>query len=235
MPVGSTLEALLLSLKARVGQSTRASVGTDYNEKLKVYLRQSQNRLYERYAWPRLVTIGTILTQNGDRYYDVPATTNLDRIIDLAYYWNGEPQCVERGIDFEHYASRDSDLDERSDPILAWDVRWTGVKTQIEMWPIPATDNQAFRIKSMRPLRPLVAESDVCDLDDDLIVYHASAEILARQGSKDADLELRQAEKHLSHIRGNSQAASKTIVYGGRNDEGRRRHQTVIHVSAPSS
>jgi len=231
MPVGTTLEALLLSLKARVGKSTRASVGSDYNETLKQRLRQAQNRLYERRMWPRLTVTGAVYTQAGQRYYDIPDGINLDRIDDTAFYWNNEPRPLDRGIDFSHYAEHDSDLGERADPVLAWDVRWTGSETQIELWPLPATNNQAFRMFGMRPLRPLISEEDVCDLDDDLIVYHAAAEILANQGAKNAELELRQAEKHFNHLGANSQAKSETITYGGGSQRSKR-HGTVIHVSA---
>lgn len=234
MAVGTTLEQLLVDLKARVGHTTRVSAGVDFNQSLKNRLKSAQNQLYERYMWPRLTVVGTKLTSAGQRFYDIPTGTNIDRIEKLAFYWQGEPIFPDRGIGFEHYAERDSDLDERADPVLAWDLRWTGAAAQIELWPIPVTNNQPFRTIGMRPLRPLVADDDVADLDDELIVLYASAAILARQGSKDAELELRTAEKYLADLRKNSQSASKPIVYGGETSYQSKRRGTTIHVTSSS-
>src|SRR3546814_15776455 len=53
-----------------------------------------------------------------------------------------------RGIRSEDYAAYDSAAGERVDPVLRWDVQFTGTTDQIEVWPIPASNGMRLQVRS---------------------------------------------------------------------------------------
>jgi hypothetical protein len=135
-----------------------------------------------------------------------------------------------RGISLADYAAYDSDEDERYDPALKWDLTWTGSATQIEVWPIPASNNLKLMFKGLRPLRPLVSNDDVCDIDSTLLTLSVATELLARQKSHDAQIKLQQANLHLARIKGSLQGGSETIALG-QGEGAPERYPSRIHVS----
>ena len=89
---------------------------------------------------------------------------------------------------------------------------------QIEVFPVPANNSQAdgtdsVRIHGIRNLSPLVAESDLADLDDQLIVLFAASEILARQTQADANKNLHKPA-HYARLKARN-AKTETFVIGG--------------------
>ena len=72
------------------------------------------------------------------------------------------------------------------------------------------------RIKN---LNGLIAETDKADLDDQLIVLYASAEMLARQKQADAQNKLAQAQAHYARLKARL-SKTETFVLGGGEPEG---------------
>src|SRR3546814_3126249 len=109
-----------------------------------------------------------------------------------------------RGIRSEDYAAYDSAAGERVDPVLRWDVQFTGTTDQIEVWPIPASNGMRLQVFGKKVLAPLIEDDDRADLDDQLIVLNAAVTLLARQESKDAALfermAARRSEEHTSEL-----------------------------------
>ena len=227
MPRGTQLLNLVEMFRAEVRQSTQLSVGTDSLAHVKQILRRTQALLYEQYDWSFLRMFSSRALAAGDRYYNLPVNVNLDRIEKIQVKYNGSFNPVDRGIDFAEYIILDSEEDERQSPVRKWDVRWTGSSTQIEVWPIPSDNNAALWFKSLRPLRPLVDDADVADLDDNLIVLFAAAEELEAQKAKDAASKRAAATSHLEKVRGNSQAGSSTVQMGLGGGSGRAYHGTI--------
>lgn len=229
------LVQLVEKVRAEIGQSTDVSVGKDTIPMLKQHIRRVQETLYDAYDWPFLRVIPFKTLSAGQRYYDFPTDLNMERVEEVQVWWSGEPQPVERGIDFSHYASYDPNEDERADPVLRWDVRWTGSAEQIEVWPIPATTHSSgapyrLQFKGIRPLRALTADSDVCDLDDQLIVLHVAAELLTRQKSADALAKVEAAKARMNTLIGRVKGASSPFVLGGGAAPRPARCGTVIRV-----
>lgn len=216
MARNTQLLSLIAQLRAETGRTQDVSVGIDEVENLKAMLQRIQEQLYDDYDWPHMRVQKKLDLQAGQRYYDMPSGLNFDRIEDIRVKYNSIYQKVERGIDFEDYSIFDSNATtpERSEPALKWDVRDTGSGEQIEIWPIPTTNNQDLYFFGTKSLDNLIQESDRADLDDRLIVLYAAAEILARQGSKDAQAKLEQANKRLLTLRRNSMKKSKPIQIG---------------------
>jgi len=214
MPIGTTLEQLVLKLRGRTRQSMRSNVGVDVNQKWRLKLREAQEDLYLRYDWRHLRADETILVNAGQRYYDFPAGIHPERVTDIAYHYSNGICSPDKGIGIAQYREYDPALDERSDPVQRWDVKWTGTETQLEIWPLPTQNNIRLQFFGIRPLMPLVDDNHRADLDDNLIVAFAAAEILAEQGSKDANLQAQRANRLLLDGQKNSQTDAKPFVMG---------------------
>lgn len=215
MARGTQLTTLVDMVRYECRHSSVPATGLDANDRLKHMIRRKQEELYDQYDWPHLHFRPTITLQAGQRYYDLPAGLNLEQIENVHLKESGRYRPLCRGIGFEHYNQHDSDLDERADPARAWEVVWTGTATQIEVWPIPATNGNTIRIWGKRSLRPLVDDSDVADLDDLLIVLHVAAEILAAQKSEDAEIKAALAQQRLNVLRNRIKSGTEEFVLGG--------------------
>lgn len=181
MARGTQLLQLVTMLRDETGRANSVAVGVDDVPALKQVLRRVQDTLYDKHDWPFLRTVFDRITlQAGARYYDFPSSLNFDRIEDVAVWDGAVPRSVTRGIGFDEYAVYDSESDIRAEPALRWDVRWRGTKEQVEIWPVPSTNNQGLQFIGIRKLRPLIANSDVADLDDHMLVMFAAAELLPK-------------------------------------------------------
>lgn len=217
-------------LRDETGQANSVAVGVAAMPALKQILRRTQDTLYLRHDWPFLRQhFDRITLQAGERFYDVPNALNLERIEEVAIWFNNLPMVIEKGIGNEEYAKYDSEADSRAEPALRWDVRWTGSKEQIEIWPIPSTNDQQLQFRGIRKLRPLINNDDVCDLDDHMIVLFAAAEILARDKSPDAQAKLQAGEARFQLLRGlNARGApTQNMAHGAVREHPR----TVVRVS----
>lgn len=239
MARGTQLLKLVEMLREEVNRATSVAVGNDDLPSLKNKLSRTQEVLYDEYDWPFLRQVFPAKQLNaGQRYYDFPVGLNPDRIDDsdstdgpgVVIWYSNFPRPIQRGIGFKEYAIYNSEDDIRQEPALAWDVRWTGTSEQIEIWPIPVSQSATIQFKGIRTLRPLIKDSDVCDLDDQLIVLLSAAEILARQGSQSAPAVAAMAKSRLARVKGRSVSASKTYRMGMGEGEKDNRFPIVVHA-----
>ena len=215
MPLGVSLTQLLADLRSEIGVSPKVNVGVDARDAHIELLNRVQRTLYDEHKWPHLNVVEGVTLQAGQRYYDPPSTVDFDRLDRAALYgWSNEPFPVERGIGFDHYAVRDSDADEREDPVQAWDIRWTGSASQIEVWPIPISNGKTLKFFGTRKLTALVNGSDTCGIDSVAIVLFAAAELLARQKAGDAENKLALANRRLRTIKNNAAGPERMTGYG---------------------
>lgn len=230
MARGIQLQQLVAQLRAETGRNQTVAVGTSELDNLKQQLRRVQELLYDDNHWPFLQVERKIDLQNGQRYYDFPLDLNYDRIQTVKLKRNGVYTDLERGITFDDFSVYDSNADERSSPMLKWDVRNTGTIEQLEAWPIP-NEEGSVHFFGTKKLSKLVDDADRCDLDDQLIVLFTAAEILARQKSPDAKNKLDLANSRLLMLKRNGQAANKTVQVGlGYRHESRHSGKTVLVV-----
>ena len=133
-------------------------------------------------------------------------------------YWTK----LDYGIGAKQYNQFDSDRGITSYPIQCYDAY---ENNQIELWPIPSTNSTAstkqgmVRFHGIKNLNGLIAETDKADLDDQLIVLYASAEMLARQKQADAQNKLAQAQAHYARLKARL-SKTETFVLGGGEPEG---------------
>lgn len=229
MARGKQLEELVYDFRAEVGDSVSVNVGVDTLAGVKVLLRRVQETLYTAYQWPFLLVrpFPSITLAAGDYFYDIPEDVDPDHIDAVHLYRAGRVYPLERGVTPEHYGEYDSSADVRSDHVMRWDIGWTGEETQIEAWPIPATDGDKLFVIGHRPLNPLVEDSDLADLDGPLIVLFAAAEQLAMQGSKNAQNKLAAAQSRLAALTKRANGGNNTFSLNGAGAPRRTGHPVI--------
>ena len=232
MAYGTQLQQLVEMYKAEVGHSTKANVGVDEVDKIKIKLRRHQELLYDRHWWPHLRAVKSLSTQAGERYYDAPDDLNLYRVKTVVSMWGGGFPPVDYGIDFSHYTSFDPELDERSDPPRRWAFARNSGVTQIEIWPVPATNSLKVWFEGLAPLNSMIQNTQTADLDDQLIVLSAASEQLSRQKSADAREVLAQVSVRLADLKAQLVANSPPIIYGGSERPQGKKYQSIVRVGS---
>jgi hypothetical protein len=212
-----SLGELIDDVRAEAGHSLQANLGVAMRDVLIKVLQRQQRRLWEDHDWTFLRVHRDIAVQNGQRYYNIPADLTFERIEKLEFKYGDRWIPMSYGISAANYDQYDSDRGVRGFPVERWQEYENG---QIEVWPVPSQNGTAspvanvVRIHGIRKLRPLVAESDVADLDDTLLVLYSAAEILAREKGADASLKLQMAEKHYARLKGRN-SKSETFSLAG--------------------
>lgn len=215
MARGATLESILNKVRAKARLSLSSANNLSVAESHKLLIKAEQDRLWEDFAWPHLRVEYEIALQAGQYVYDLPAnnydadagtyTLQMDRVERIFVRDGGEWVELIPQITQANYSVHESSLDER-----AWPVRnWRATENdEIEVWPVPDTNGDAdtlegyLRVVGIRDLRPLVADADRADLDDEMLSDYVAGGILAATGAKDASLKLESANKRYTKLKG---------------------------------
>lgn len=231
MARGTTLVKLLDDLRAEARLSLNpAHNANDRLPQIK-RLQRLQNWLWEDFTWPHLRVERQIPVQTGQRYYDTPEEIAIENIEKIEVFDGGVWCPVCPGIDAEQYTAWNSDLNERAWPVRRWKIH---DGDDIEIWPIadqnadPATRDGFLKFTGIRNLRPLVEDGDKADLDDQLIVLYAAAEILAATGAKDAKLKQDRADARYAKLRGRLTPRKSFQMFG----IGEQRHPRKLFVTS---
>lgn len=231
MARGVTLVKLLNDLRAECRISLNPAHNNQMRDSQIIALQRAQELFWNDFAWPHLRVDRFIDTQAGQRYYDTPIDIDIDRITKIEFRDGSAYRPLSWGIDAEHYATYDSDLDVRSSPALR--VKITEDE-QLEVWPIPLINTNVttldgkIKITAIRKLSPLVADADRADLDDRLLILYCAAEHLAATGAKDAQVKQDKANRHFLKLRGSLMPRKTyTLFNKGREPERERRSFAV--------
>lgn len=247
MARGNSLQAIIAMVRAEAGQSASVAAGVDNLPALIQKIQRVYELYYVDYDWPFLRNDFPLDLAAGQRFYDMPsitlqddstATLSSQRIEAVAINYSGKPVPIERGISFEQYAqynSEDPDNPEMASPARRWDIKRTSADVeQVEIWPIPTDSTQQLIFRGIKGRRRFVAMDDPCDLDDQMIALTVAAEILTRQGAKDAPMLERAAAARYKQLKGRSKSASRTITMSGKS-AARSNSGTIIRIGSQSN
>lgn len=231
MARGTQFQQLVTMLRAELGRSTNAALGVADVPALKQVINRVYETLYEKPVWPHLRReFGKIALAAGQRYYDMPALLDSDGVEKAVVWWNGEPYPLRKGIGFEDYAAYDSTIDERNSPAAKWDIRYTGTTDQIEIWPVPADNQQTLQFIGRTKFTRLVNDADLCRLDDTLVVLKAAAALSVSRKSNDAAMFSADAQGRYDDLLANGHAADETPRMGLGGLEPQAYTQVVVRV-----
>jgi hypothetical protein len=212
MARGVTLASLVEALRAEIGASTSVSQGAASVPHLQQVLRRTQERLYTEFNWPHMVIERDEPMILNERYYTFNPDINFDRILSVHVKNDTTWEPVLYGFDTTIYNVTDTEENETEEPVR----RYRHYEdNQFEVWPVPSDNTQVLRFRAIRALRPLIANSDTCDLDSNLIVLYAASEILQRLKSADAESKLAAASQLYRHLRGNFDKTPTFVMGGG--------------------
>lgn len=227
MARGQTLESILNKVRAKARLSLAPASNTQVRDSHILLIKTEQDRLWEDFAWPHLRVHYLLPLAAGQFTYSLPAdaynandgtyTLQMDRVehihvMDGARWRRLTPEITE--ADYNAYQTV---LDERTWPVRAWQA---DDNDQIEIWPIPDenavvdTKEGYLRITGIRDLRPLVADDDRADLDDELISDYVAGGLLAATGAKDAQLRLEAANKRYAKLKGKQTKTQSFTLFG---------------------
>jgi hypothetical protein len=198
-------------LRAEIGASVNPAMGTNAVHGMNLLLSRTQERLWTDYDWPFMIVDRDVPMLAGQRIYSFPADLDFNRVIGANVKYSATWRPVDYGVGVEQYNFMDSDIGQRQDPVLRWQHDGG---TQFEAWPIPASSDTVIRFNGVKNLKPLVMDTDVCDLDDKLIILFAAAEMLAHNKAADASAKASLATAHYNRLRGNSMKGGM-FTYGG--------------------
>lgn len=227
----TTLVKLLDDLRAECRISLNPAHNRQNRDTQIKMLQRKQEWFWNDFAWPHLRVERYLDLAAGQRFYDMPDDLDITRITKIEVRDSAVYGKLHWGIDAQHYAAYDSELDAR-----AWPIRRVKITEdeQLEVWPIPdqnydpTTLDGRIKVTGIRHLKPLVADADRADLDDRLIVLHCAAEYLAASGAKDAQIKLDQANSLYLKLRG--QLMPRRVHKMFVRDDDRRRQRLPIAV-----
>lgn len=220
----TTLGQLLTLLRAEARLSANPAHNAQVRDSQVVILQRLQEQLWQDFDWPHLRIERQYPMQAGQRYYDFGSDFDIDRIESIEIKSDGVWAKLISGIEAEHYADVDSDLDHRSWPPNRWQI---SEDEQIEIWPIPDTNGTAetregyVKVTGIRRLNPLVADDDRADLDDRMLVLYAAAELAAE---KDQKTKMALANKRYAKLRGALMPRRRFRMFGAERQPPTRRH-----------
>jgi len=180
-------------------------MGRDEETKLVRIINRYYETLWGAYKWPHLNQEDetTVEIQAGLNRYSVPAGFNQEGVTAIEYYDNGDWIPLDRGIGAAEYSAYDPNENQRNDPILRYKWMYAdGGASELEVWPLPASDS-FLKFIGRRVFTPLVAMTDICLLDDNLIILFAAAELLAADKSPRANKVESEATKLFAKLTGN--------------------------------
>jgi hypothetical protein len=244
---GQTLNELLSDLKAECGYSSNAAHGINNRDSLVQVLKRTQRRLWSDWDWMHMRVSRDMQLNSGQRYYNCPTDLPYERIDAAEVKFGGQWLPLVFGINERQYSIYDPRIDERSWPIRNWDVAEDPADTtgtpdnrgMIEVWPMPSdsgtpdapgSDEEGWiRLTGIRFLRPFNSDSDRCDLDGDLIVLFAAAEVLLRDRKDDAQAKAQAAQKLYAMLRGNQEKNRTFNLNGDGSDEEKKQPEVFAH------
>ncbi|MGU3656815.1 phage adaptor protein [Methylobacterium fujisawaense] len=232
MARGQTLLKLLDDLRAECRLSPNPAHNAQQREGQVRLLQRMQEWLYDDHDWPHLQVERFFPGQHGQRYYALPSDIALERILHLEVRFGMRWLPISSGIDSDCYAAIDSDGGQQGWPVRRWRI-WED--DRIELWPVPDQDTPAtgvqdgsVKVVGIRNLRPFRDDTDVCDLDDRLIVLYAAAETLSASGAKDAPLKLQQAAARYAKLKGDLAPRRRVHMFQERPDRAPLRGMPMI-------
>lgn len=218
MPTGIQLQSLITDVRAEAGLSLNDAHGQAQRESLARRLARKQTTLWMAHDWPLHSHYWDVTFSAGDRYINYPSEVDQTRVNAIATRWADRWMQLLYGIGPQHLNEYDSDADERNVPQRRWQHYYqTGLSAgqlgQIEIWPV-ALESGTLRVWGHEKLNPLVADTDLCTLDSDMLILYVAGELLLRSDKADAEIKLQEANALRLRILGQSQQRQNMAIYG---------------------
>ena len=229
------LRDMLTDLRAELGHSTNVAHGINDRDTLLYYLNRTQLDLYRDFDWPAINPIDRdILLADGQRFYAYPDDLGFEDINNIWVMINTVYNELLYGIGPYEMIIWNSDNGFKAWPTQKW--MHNPDMNMFELWPVPdgsaAATGAKVRLRGTKTVKPMVNDSDLSTIPDNLIVLFSAAEILQRDGAKDAPMKLQRANEAMRRYRvrqgSHKRVRSIAIGAGGGDAQSRPGSQPVL-------
>lgn len=235
MALRTTLDQLVEMLRDETKVSSNSSRGTDHRAYLERLIKRQYETLCDEFDWSFLkVHRGDArkTLEAGSRYYDFPIEMDVRDTVKCFHFFGNIWTELAYGIEFGDYnqLDPDPDHDQRSDPQLKWQIR---DGRQFEVWPLPASDGNIVEFTGTRKPEALVSGIARADMDDQLIVLYAAAEVKEDQKPGSGIVKQRAAVQRHQQLKSRYGGGRRRVRIGmGVNDGSRYPAQLIRAVRA---
>ncbi len=234
MALGTTRQDIIEMIRNECRTSSNTSRSVDNLPYYIQLVKRINSSLTDEAAWPYMDLAKTQAQKTmaaGQRYYDFPIKLSIEHIEKVWYKQAEGSQWIPlaQGITPENYNEIDSDLDTRSDPVVAWDfVTDENDNLQFEVWPMPASDGGIVWFEGKKKSSAMDQNDSRADHDDILITLRAAGEVLKAKSKGDSDMKISLAGDRFHRL--TSRLSNPTPTPLGKYAPMNRRRQRVIAV-----
>ena len=204
------LVEIVRDIRLEIGASPSFQQGVSMFPSIEHLARRTQELLYESFNWPHLIIESDEELEAGNRYYSFDKRLNRDRVLSAHVKWSNSWTPLKYGFNTTIYNASMPEGSYRADPVQLWRW-WEG--DQYEVWPTPANP-QTLRWRCVRHLNQLVNPNDVSDIDANLIVIFAAAELLQGLKSPLAQSKNQIAQSHFNKLKAQMQRTTMFVTGG---------------------
>lgn len=234
MTIGTTRQDIIEMIRSECRVSSNTSRSVDNLPYYIQLVKRINASLTDEFAWPYMELAKTQAQKTmaaGQRYYDFPTKLSIEHITKVWYKQAAGNIWVPlvQGINPENYNEVDSDLDIRSDPVVAWDfITDENDNLQFEVWPMPASDGGIVWFEGKKKNSPMAEDNDKADHDDILITLRAAGEVLKAKSKGDSEQKIGLAADRFHRL--TSRLSNATPVSLGKYKAVNHRRQRIIAV-----
>lgn len=200
LPLLKTLGEIRADIQIRLGFGMAGQAGVVNAPLIDSFIRSAQEQLIEQYDFLRLKGFDERTTGASQQFYDYPEGCDAYNLKSVSIYWNGRVIPLKEGIE-----PTDRGITP-SGPPQKYERR-----DQIELWPIPSSNEYTIRTEFMKEPGALVNNSDRVSIDSQLIFLHALSNAKAHYRQPDAQTYASQLDAYLLKMK---QKHRGTTVYG---------------------
>lgn len=200
LPLLKTLGELRADIQIRLGFGMAGQSGVVNAPLIDSFIRSAQEQLFEQYDFLRLKAVHERTTGAQQQFYDYPDGCDADNVKNISVIWGGRMYDLIEGIDTTNRGVTPSGPPQRYER-----------RDQIEIWPLPSTNEYTLRIEYISTPSALVNNSDRVSIDSQLIFLHALSNAKAHYRQPDAQTYASQLEAMLVKMK---QKNRSRTVYG---------------------
>lgn len=204
----STFSQVVEEVRLESKISTNPSRGIDNREYIEQIVKRNYEFLWDSYEWEHLNikhTEAKIALQAGQNIYSFPSNIDLTSVSKVYASVGVQWIPVEYGITLADYSQINPTLGMRADPVQKWEAR---SMDSFEVYPMPASNVESIGFDAKEKYTVPVQGTDIIRMDALCIILLSSAEIMAGNNAKEAQLKLKMAQDRIDKFK--ARTASKT-------------------------
>lgn len=193
----ATLGEIIRKVRAKAGHALTPSQGLNTIDTLRELVREKEYELWVAFEWPQLMQRYNVQTASGQASYAYPPTLVFDQI--RGAFWSSEGHHwtpMEYGIPEDCIDGNGVNSASGSNARFWEDGNPDSL---FRIWPTP--DRAGWvRFRAMRPLAPMIDDTDYCTLDAGLIALLVAGDQLMRAKADDAQAVQQAGQRHLQKL-----------------------------------